>query len=138
MTKSLIEEMNYYSNLLNELASFDDRRVYYPKYLEIIKKLASSGHPLAYFELGQHYSAYNYLGVNDECDKKKAFFWFSKACASNISDACNEIAIMYELGEVVPKDLSKAEFFYLKAINLGLSIAKDNLTDMYKKMRKDD
>ena len=138
MTRSLEDELFYYSNLFSELNTNDERRIHYPKYLQILRRLAYSGNAIAQFELGQHYDEINYLGVNENCDKKKAFYWYSKACESNISDACNEIAIMYELGEVVSKDLSKAVFFYKKAIDLGLSIAKDNLDDLYIKSKSND
>lgn len=47
---------------------------------------------------------------------------WSNSCDSGDSRACNVLALMYDNGEFVPKDKSKAKQYYHKACALGDSI----------------
>src|SRR3989442_845365 len=63
----------------------------------------------------------NICSVNDEeTEDLKALFWIKKAAAENGSaDAMNDLAICYENGDGVKKNLGKAFYWFQKAAENG-------------------
>ncbi|WRG41659.1 SEL1-like repeat protein [Helicobacter pylori] len=55
----------------------------------------------------------------DKQDFSKAKKYFEKACALNNSVGCGALGMLYEFGQGVEKNLTKATYFYSKACKLG-------------------
>ncbi len=120
------------SELYKNKATIESTTNLYNEYFKYLKKAAYKGHPIAQFEYGQQFEEYNFFGVNPNYDAKKCFFWYSKACSANISDACNSLAILYESGVAGIKDIEIARELYNKAIYLGNKLAAKNLRTLGK------
>src|SRR5690606_5370993 len=61
----------------------------------------------------------------------KAAHWYKKAAEGGDAVAQNNLAVMYEYGYGVDKDIQKAMDWYQEAGKGGSGIALDNLGDMY-------
>ncbi|WP_367689243.1 tetratricopeptide repeat protein [Helicobacter pylori] len=55
----------------------------------------------------------------DKQDFSKARKYFEKACGLNNSGGCFRLGVLYEYGQGVEKNLTKAAYFYSKACKLG-------------------
>lgn len=53
-------------------------------------------------------------------NSSKAFIYRTKACKLNFADACFNIGLAYDKGEVVKKDTKKSFQYYLKACKLNI------------------
>lgn len=72
-----------------------------------------------------------YFVESGEPDYEKAFELYSLAANAGDGYAMNRIALMYDRGEFVAKDLDKAFDWYLKAAEAGLPAAQSNVGSMY-------
>lgn len=81
---------------------------------ELIKR-AESNDPRAQFELGQLYA--NEVGIPK--NSTEALKWFNKSAAANNADSIARIGLMYEFGEGVDTDKSRAIELYRNAVKLG-------------------
>ena len=80
----------------------------------------------SYISLGwTHYLEINHL------DNEKAFKFMSKAYKSGNAYAINNLAVMYEQGRVVKKDLRKAYNLYYEAAELGNYWSYGNIATFY-------
>ncbi|GAA8926925.1 hypothetical protein SLK231_01090 [Helicobacter pylori] len=66
----------------------------------------------------------------DKQDFSKAKGYFEKACDLNNSFGCSALGMLYEYGQGVEKNLTKAAQFYSKACKLGLQEACEILKEL--------
>lgn len=86
------------------------------------------------YEYAQQFEDISYLGINNPLfNPKRRNFWYLKAAESGHSEACNNLAYVYEIGEGLKKDYVKALDFYRRSAELGSSLGKKN----YKNMKRD-
>ncbi|WP_147820093.1 SEL1-like repeat protein [Salidesulfovibrio onnuriiensis] len=71
-----------------------------------------------------------YNGYGVQKDKKEALVWMEKAANKNLPKALTFMGYMYETGEIVGKDLTKAKEYYQKAVKLGDKRAQKRLDDL--------
>ncbi|MGN8447507.1 tetratricopeptide repeat protein [Helicobacter pylori] len=77
--------------------------------------------PKELFDLGvESYKAKDYI---------QAEKYFEKACDLNNGVGCKNLGFLYEYGEGVEKDLTKAAYFYSKACKLGSQEACEALKE---------
>ncbi|MBC6440119.1 MAG: SEL1-like repeat protein [Rhodospirillales bacterium] len=60
-------------------------------------------------------------------DTEQALAWYRAAADAGLAEAENNLALMYERGEGVPKDLATAVSWYRRAADKGLAVAQNNL-----------
>ncbi|WQY58563.1 sel1 repeat family protein [Helicobacter pylori] len=65
----------------------------------------------------------------DKQDFSKARKYFERACGLNNGVGCKNLGFLYEYGEGVEKDLTKAAYFYSKACKLGSQEACEALKE---------
>ncbi|WP_262706482.1 tetratricopeptide repeat protein [Hymenobacter metallilatus] len=65
----------------------------------------------------------NFFGLNMNYNKRRAMYWYKKACEGNMADACNNLATCYYSEGKKEEAIS----LYKKAVNLGSVLAKKNL-----------
>lgn len=126
---SLGQKIYEYPNTLSDF----DRKELYSQYFSLIKRSAYLGNLDAMYELGQQYENTSYLNNNNP---KKSFYWYSKACAGGHSEACNNLAFLYETGRGCAIDLDKALSLYQKSSQLGSISGKKNYKVMLKDMSR--
>jgi len=74
-----------------------------------------------------------------EIDQQAAALWnqkryseamplFNQACSSGNADSCTRLGLMYDFGQGIVQDFSRAEAYYLKACNTGNEAACGNLS----------
>ena len=78
-----------------------------------------------------------YYGIGTAVDKKAAYEMFTKAASLKDPEANFILGYMFSHGEGTVKNLDKARYYYLEALNLGIEAAKDEL-DKLNQDRKDD
>ena len=105
----------------------------YTKAVEWYQKAANQGNTTAQVRLG--YIHKNGNGVTQ--DYVKAVEWYQKAANQGDAYAQNNLGLMYENGNGVTKDYTKALEWYQKAANQGNASAKTNLTNLQKKMARE-
>ncbi|GAA7099954.1 hypothetical protein HpBGD16_01070 [Helicobacter pylori] len=66
----------------------------------------------------------------DKQDFFKARKYFEKACDLKYGGGCGALGMLYEYGQVVEKNLTKAAQFYSKACKLGLQKACEILKEL--------
>ncbi|WRF07434.1 sel1 repeat family protein [Helicobacter pylori] len=71
------------------------------------------------------------LGVlsYDKQDFSKARKYFERACGLNNGRGCNNLGDLYQNGEGIEKNLTKAAYFYSKACKLGSQEACEALKE---------
>ncbi|WP_243350388.1 tetratricopeptide repeat protein [Stenotrophomonas acidaminiphila] len=112
----------------------------YDKALALINRGASPGdvYPLlleamdagdyrAHYALGTWYLYGRHIKVSN----KKAVSLFRQAAENDVAEAAFDLAVCYEKGEGVRKDLSKAAAFYLRALRCGDESAAEELRRMF-------
>ncbi|MDZ5287654.1 tetratricopeptide repeat protein [Helicobacter pylori] len=83
--------------------------------------LMAEPNPKELFDLGvESYKAKDYI---------QAEKYFEKACDLNNGVGCKNLGFLYECGEGVEKDLTKAAYFYSKACKLGSQEACEALKE---------
>ncbi|WRD14593.1 SEL1-like repeat protein [Helicobacter pylori] len=83
--------------------------------------LMAEPNPKELFDLGvESYKAKDYI---------QAEKYFEKACDLNNGVGCKNLGFLYEYGEGVEKDLTKAAYFYSKACKLGSQEACEALKE---------
>lgn len=100
-----------------------------PKYshddsIKYFKLAAENGHPEAQWLLGL-YSKEGIMGLPK--DQEAAFYWFSMAATQRHPSACMEMAMMYENGISIEKDVSKAISLYKHALTRFVDEATEAL-----------
>jgi TPR repeat protein len=124
------EKMYKYPSDLSE----KERKELYYEYFSLIKRSSYLGHTQAQYEYAQQFENMSFLGVNNPMyNPKKCIFWYSKACNKGHSEACNNLAHIYELGDGCEKNFDLALRLYEKSAELGSPIGKKN----YKLMLRD-
>lgn len=115
--------------LLNKIYSATDNALkaqLYSEYFTLLRKSAYLGFPEAQFELGLQYEEVYIFGNNINNSESKCMFWYDKACINGVSDACNNLAIMYESKGFIDKAIAS----YKRAIDLGDKKALRNFKKM--------
>jgi len=79
---------------------------------------AAQGDPNSQFLIAQLYAK----SSTNMYDPTKAFKWFLKSANGGHSEAMKEVALSYESGIGVEKDLSRSTYWYDKAIQAGANI----------------
>lgn len=97
------------------------------KAIPLYEQAANAGYNLA-----QNNLAVAYQNGTEKMapDIGKAIYWYEKA-AETFAPAAFVLGRIYDVGNYVPQDLQKAAEYYLKAANLGDSLAMYNLGTMY-------
>ena len=133
LAKSIHEKFYQYPNELSETA----KKELYNEYFKLVRKSAYLGHLEAQYDMAQQYESMSFLGVqNPIYNPKKRIFWYSKACSKGHSDACNNLASIYELGEGCEQNLDLALRLYEKSAKLGSINGKKNYEIMLRDMAK--
>lgn len=80
-------------------------------------------------------SIYDGYAAREKGDLKEAFECFQKALEVEKSSpiAAYEVALFYEQGEIVPKDLEKAYKLYIQAAEGCVEMAQAKLAEWYEK-----
>lgn len=81
----------------------------YPKAVYWYQKLADQGYADAQDMLGNFYMS---GVVNDQENPRKAILWYEKAAKQGYTSAQSSLAMCYEEGKGVPKDTSKAIYWF--------------------------
>ena len=68
--------------------------------------------------------------ANIQKDLSNHLKFLKKACDLNLSSSCNSLGIMYSLGKEIPKDYSKAKYFYEKTCDLDIDLGFLNLSEL--------
>jgi TPR repeat protein len=133
VSKNYSEAQKILSNLYSENSYSDlEKMNLYKKYLSKLRISAYSGYTEAQFELGLQYENIYFFCKNPNFSKKKCIYWYRKACAGNIPDACNNLAIYLESEIKNETDFRNVLDLYKKAISLGSGLAKSNLKRLAK------
>ncbi len=59
------------------------------------------------------------VGIADEAELCKTFQWLKKVAKQNDANACFDLAVMYENGEGVHKNIKKSRQWFVRAAELG-------------------
>jgi TPR repeat protein len=132
------KEFNKAIEFLNKIkVNSESKEELYENYLKGVKKAAYLGYAAAQFELSSHYDDMGFWGMNNPYyNPIKKLYWLKKACQGNDPVACNNLAAMFESGEGGCKiDLDQALLLYKKAMDLGVSYAKDNYKILLKQIK---
>ena len=98
------------------------------KAIELFNRGARLGDKNCQLFLGKAYHfGWDGLSPNGE----KAEFWYSKAANQNVVDAIYNLAVLYEEGKLVKRDIYKANDLYKKAVDLKSPEAANNLSYNY-------
>lgn len=89
----------------------------------LLENAYRSGDPKAAYALGTWY----FHGKLFKQDKKKGFLLMLEAADSFVSDACFDVAVSYETGEGIRKNIRKAVIYYFRAMMLG---EKQSITEI--------
>lgn len=81
----------------------------------------------AHYALGTWYL----YGRHVKASNKKAVRLFKQAAENDVAEAAFDLAVCYEKGEGVKKDLPKAAAFYLRALRCGDESAAEELRRMF-------
>ena len=73
-----------------------------------------------------------YTGIGTNVDKQKAFELYQKAANLGHSFAQNNLALMYEDGDGIAKNIDQAIFWYKKAVEQGYQKAQSRLEKVLK------
>ena len=87
--------------------------------LEILQSDALAGDSDAQLELGKYHSSYGRY--------KESFVWFEKSALQGNDDGQFNLALCYENGRGVAKDVEKAIGWYVKSASQGNGLAAWNL-----------
>lgn len=128
----LLEAHNVTYSDETDYLDFSQMIKWYNVYINLIRKSAYLGYPLAQYELGLHYESRYFFGLNPHYNPAKCEYWYSKACEANIGDACNNLALMYyENGRE-----EEARELFLKGIRLKSKLARSNYKLFYGESNK--
>lgn len=112
----------------------------YKDYFDIVKKAAYMGDSEAQFILGSIYDQDDYglelleKKYSKEYRKKKALYWYNKACSNSNAMACHNLGGIYGMGIGVEKDANKELKFYKIAFKLGSIESAYSVAMCYKDM----
>lgn len=81
----------------------------------------------------QHFLAYLYASGEQgvAVEPAKAIEWYKRAGEAGYLPAWNDLAILYELGKIVPQDFAVAVRYYRQAAEVGFPKAEYNLGRLY-------
>jgi hypothetical protein len=115
--------------------SYQQKVAVYDEYLKSIRHLAYANYAKAQFDLAGHYEDIGYWGSqNPYYNPKRMIYWYKKASENGDSMACNNLANLYERGDLVPRDLNLALELYRRSAELGYEIGKENYKIMLREM----
>jgi len=120
-----IRAMTAYGNILSRGIGVPKNPIEAHKWLE---KAADSGDADAQFLVGRNFER-GQGGV--ETDLETALQWYRKSAENGNSDAMNNLAVMFVLGEGVAPDVNEAAKWYLNAAEKGNGNAMFNLAALY-------
>lgn len=116
----------------------EEKKELFYKYLNLLKRAAYLGHKDAMYDYAQQFDDMGILGLeNPLFNPKRRNFWYHKAIESGHSEAYNNLASIYSIGEGVEKDYDKALEFYKRSAELGSPLGKRNYKLMLKQMGKE-
>ena len=104
----------------------------YPRALAAYKVGAEGGNALCQWQVAFMYC--NGRGV--AVDWKHARPWLEKAAAQNDPDAVGQLGVMYKEGRGVTRSYRRARELYQRAIELGSSVAVENLQTLTNDIQK--
>ncbi len=93
----------------------------YEAALAVWGPLASRGHAQAQFDLGLMY----HCGLGVAQDFARSLSWFEKAAAQRLAAAEGFLGTIYKVGRGTPPNAEKARYYYKRAMDHGLAVARD-------------
>lgn len=133
MSDAFVKGKNYYYGL--------GTRKSYKKAYPYILQAAKIGNPHAQNILGCYFSGGHGIKIN----YNKSFYWFNKSVHNkdfkisqkrNYTVALCNLAMAYDFGQGIPKNKTKAIYFYKKAAELGDLQSQCNLGCVYREVNK--
>lgn len=97
---------------------------------ELLKK-AEAGDAKSQYLVALDYDIGNLLR-GAEPDVEKVIYWYTKSAQQGYAEAQNELAVCYEQGKYVKKDLKVAAYWYEKAAAQNHALANKQLGYLYK------
>ena len=121
-----------YISALNDLAALDELQKNYEQAIDLLKRAAQQGHPLAMYNLALHYRD----GVGVQRDFGQAAEWFAKAAESGLVSAMVEHGLALKTGRGQPFSRAnprRAVEWLLRAADAGSLRAKFELGKIYQR-----
>jgi len=121
-----------YISALNDLAALDELDKNYEEAIDLLKRAAQQGHPLAMYNLALHYRA----GIGVQRDFGQAAEWFAKAAESGLVSAMVENGLALKTGRGQPSSRAnprRAVEWLQRAADAGSLRAKFELGLIYQR-----
>ncbi|MBC8470330.1 MAG: sel1 repeat family protein [Planctomycetes bacterium] len=108
------------------LSSHYKKKKYYSNVVGLLKQAAQKGHIKAQYELA---STYMYIEEVKDCNE--AIKWYTRAAEQGYHEAQHSLAVIYSLGEDVPKNPKESFKWWQKLAPHGDQMAQSALAQMY-------